>query len=152
MKSVSYNFEAAREAPRAVLQEARNLAHHAHPDWIYFLPTLHFCACLMSTLCFFVPGLQYLSVMWDFVVRVDFPISLLADALGPHYNALAAVWIVVAGTLWWYLISFWQNARSISSRTIENHSPIDILAGRPANSLHFAGSLVVAHLRDPVEA
>ena len=41
---------------------------------------------MMSTLRFFVPGLQYLSVMWDFVVRVDFPVSMVADALGPRYQ------------------------------------------------------------------
>ncbi len=105
MKNVPHNFEATHRAPRAVLRGARSVTRQAHPDWIYFLPILHFCACLMSTLRFFVPGLQYLNVMWDFVVRVDFPISLLADALGPHYSVLAAVWTVVAGTLWWYLLS-----------------------------------------------
>jgi hypothetical protein len=81
------------------------LTRQAHPDWIYFLPILHFCACLMSTLRFFVPGLQYLSVMWDFVVRADFPVSLVAVALVPKFAPLAAIWIVAAGTLWWYLIS-----------------------------------------------
>ena len=81
------------------------MARPAHPDWIYFLPILHFCACLMSTLRFFVPGLQYLGVMWDFVVRADFPISLVADALTPKFAPLAAIWIVAAGTLWWYLLS-----------------------------------------------
>jgi hypothetical protein len=105
MKNVPHNFEATQEGPRAVLQGARSLTRQAHPDWVYFLPILHCCACLMSALRFFVPGLQYLSVMWDFVVRADFPISPLADGLGPHYGALAAIWIVIAGTLWWYLIS-----------------------------------------------
>ena len=38
-------------------------------------------------------------------MRVDFAVSLLANALGPHYDAIAAFWIVLAGTLWWYLIS-----------------------------------------------
>jgi hypothetical protein len=105
MKYVPHNFEAAHEAPRAVLQGARSLVGQAHPDWIYFLPILHFCACLMGTLRYFVPGLQYLSVMWEFVVRLDFPFSLLADALGPHYSALVGIWIAIAGTLWWYLLS-----------------------------------------------
>ena len=105
MRNVPHNFEATHEAPRAALQGAQSLTRQAHPDWIYFLPILHFCACLMSTLRFFVPGLQYLSVMWDFVVRADFPISLLADEWGPHYSALGAIRIVAAGTLWWYLLS-----------------------------------------------
>jgi hypothetical protein len=105
MKNVPHNFEATHDAPRPVSQGARSLTRQAHPDWIYFLPILHFCACLMSTLRYFVPGLQYLSVMWDFVVRVDFPVSLVADALTPKVAPLAAIWLVVAGTLWWYLIS-----------------------------------------------
>jgi hypothetical protein len=105
MKNVPHTFEATREEPRALLQESRGLARQAHPDWIYFLPILHFCACLMSTLRYFVPGLQYLSVMWDFVVRADFPVSLVADALMTRFAPLAAIWILVAGTLWWYLLS-----------------------------------------------
>ena len=84
---------------------ARSLTRQAHPDWVYFLPILYFCACLMSTLRYFVPGLQYLSVMWDFVARADFPVSLVAYALTPKFAALAAIWIVAVGTLWWYLIS-----------------------------------------------
>ncbi|MGB7750492.1 MAG: hypothetical protein WCF88_02990 [Candidatus Acidiferrales bacterium] len=105
MKNVPHDFEVTHEAPLAVLQGARSSPRQAHPDWIYFLPILHFCACLMSTLRFFVPGLQYLSVMWDSVVHVDFPVSLVAEALAPKFSALAAIWIVVAGTLWWYLLS-----------------------------------------------
>jgi len=81
------------------------LGRHAHPDWIYFLPILHFCACLMSTRRYFVPGLQYLIVIWEFVMRADCPVSLLAYVLNPKYAPLAAIWIVVAGTLWWYLLS-----------------------------------------------
>jgi hypothetical protein len=95
----------ARNEPMRIMQRAGALTRQAHPDWIYFLPILHFCACLMSTLQYFVPGLQYLSVMWDFVVRVDFPLSLLADALTSKHAPLAAIWIVAAGTLWWYLLS-----------------------------------------------
>jgi ABC-type uncharacterized transport system permease subunit len=88
-----------------LVQRVGTLTRQAHPDWIYFLPILHFCACLMSTLRYFVPGLQYLVVIWDFVMRADFPISLLAYALTPTYAPLAAIWIVLAGTLWWYLLS-----------------------------------------------
>jgi hypothetical protein len=95
----------ARNQPMRLVQGAATLTRQAHPDWIYFLPILHFCACLMSTLRYFVPGLQYLVVIWDFVMHADFPISLLAHALTPTYAPLAAIWIVVAGTLWWYLLS-----------------------------------------------
>jgi len=95
----------ARNEPVRLVQRVGALTRQAHPDWIFFLPILHFCACLMSTLRYFVPGLQYLVVIWDFVMHADLPISLVAYALTPKYAPLAAVWIVVAGTLWWYLLS-----------------------------------------------
>jgi hypothetical protein len=95
----------ARNEPMRLVRRVGALTRQAHPDWIYFLPILHFCACLMSTLRYFVPGLRYLVVIWDFVMRADFPVSLLAYALTPKYAPLAAIWIVVAGTLWWYLLS-----------------------------------------------
>jgi hypothetical protein len=94
-----------RNEAMRLAQRASTLTRQAHPDWIYFLPILHFCACLMSTLRYFVPGLEYLIVIWDFVMHADFPVSLVAFALAPKFAALAAVWIVVAGTLWWYLLS-----------------------------------------------
>jgi hypothetical protein len=77
----------------------------ASPDWIYFLPILHFCACLMSMIGYVVPGLQYLHIVWDFIMQVDIPISLVAFALTPKYDPLATLWIIVVGTLWWYAIS-----------------------------------------------
>jgi hypothetical protein len=95
----------ARNEAMRLAQRAGTLTRQTHPDWIYFLPILHFCACLMSTLRYFVPGLQYLIVIWDFVMHADFPISLVAYALMPKFAPLAAIWIVVAGTLWWYLLS-----------------------------------------------
>src|SRR5277367_1585905 len=95
----------ARNEPVRLVQRVGALTRQAHPDWIFFLPILHFCACLMSTLRYFVPGLQYLVVIWEFVMHADFPISLVAYALTPTYAPLAASWIVLAGTLWWYLLS-----------------------------------------------
>src|ERR1700691_6754014 len=105
MKNVPHNLGVTHEGPRAILPGARSLTRQAHPDWIYFLPILHFCACLMSTLRYFVPGLQYLVVIWEFVMHADFPVSLVAYALTPKYAPLAAIWTVVAGTLWWYVLS-----------------------------------------------
>ena len=112
----------ARNEPMRLVRRVGALTRQAHPDWIYFLPILHFCACLMSTLRFFVPGLQYLSVMWDFVVRVDFPISLVADRLTPKFAPLAAIWIVVAGTLWWYFIS--RAAETLVNKFTQRQEPI----------------------------
>lgn len=122
MKNVPHDFEATHEGPRAILPGALRLTRQAHPDWIYFLPILHFCACLMSTLRFFVPGLRYLSVMWDFVVRADFPISLVTDALTLKFASLAAIWIVVAGTLWWYFIS--RLAEGATDKLTRHRKPV----------------------------
>lgn len=98
------------------------MVRQKHPDWIYFLPILHFCACLMSMLQYIVPGLQYLEVMWEFVVRADFPLSLLADALAAKHAVLAGVWIVAAGTLWWYLLS--RAAESVCSRLARRRNAV----------------------------
>jgi hypothetical protein len=95
----------ARNEPMRLVPRVGALTRQAHPDWIYFLPILHFCACLMSTLRYFVPGLQYLIVIWEFVMHADLPESLVAYALTPKYAPLAAIWTVVAGTLWWYVLS-----------------------------------------------
>jgi hypothetical protein len=110
----------ARNEPMRLVRRVGMLTRRAHPDWIYFLPILHFCACLMSTLRYFVPGLQYLSMMWDFVVRADVPVSLVAYALAPKFATLAAIWIVVAGTLWWYVLS--RTAEFLLNKFTQRHS------------------------------
>jgi hypothetical protein len=52
-----------------------------------------------------IPSLQYLGIVWGGIMLADFPISLVALALAWKYSALAAAWILVVGTLWWYLLS-----------------------------------------------
>jgi hypothetical protein len=71
----------------------------------YFLPFLHLCACFISMLGHLIPSLQYLGIVWASIILADLPISLVAFALAWKYSALAAAWILVAGTLWWYLLS-----------------------------------------------
>src|SRR5271169_689364 len=122
MKNVPHDIEATHEGPRAILQGAGTLTRQAHPEWIYFLPILHFCACLMSTLRYFVPGLQYLVIIWEFVLHADFPVSLLANALGPNYSEIAAIRIVVAGTLGWYLLS--RAAAAVFNRFNARQKPV----------------------------
>ncbi len=73
--------------------------------WVYLLPLIHLCACLTSMVGLIVPRLQYLGIAWSFIMLADLPISLVAYALGWKYSALADLWIIVAGTLWWYLLS-----------------------------------------------
>jgi hypothetical protein len=112
----------ARNEPIRLVQRAGALTRQARPDRIYFLPILHFCACLMSTLPYFVPGLQYLVVIWDFVMHADLPVSLVAYALIPKYAPLAAVWIVAAGTLWWYLLS--RTVETVFNRLTQRQTPV----------------------------
>jgi hypothetical protein len=111
----------ADEATRQYAEECK-LTRQKHPDWIYFLPILHFCACLMSTLRYFVPGLQYLIVIWDFVMHADFPVSLVAYVLTPKYAALAAVSMIAAGTLWWYLLS--RGAETLFKKFTHRQKPV----------------------------
>lgn len=73
--------------------------------WTYFLPALHLCACFISMLGHLIPSLQYLGIVWAGIMLVDLPISLVAFALAWKYSALATAWILVVGTLWWYLLS-----------------------------------------------
>ncbi len=77
----------------------------AHNRWIYVLPILHLCACLISMVGYLIPSLQYLGIVWTGIMVADFPISLVAVALAWKYSALATAWILVGGTLWWYLLS-----------------------------------------------
>ena len=111
-----------RNEPMRLVRRVGTLTGQAHPDWIYFLPILHFCACLMSTLRYFVPGLQYLIVIWEFVMRADLPVSLVAYALTPKYAPLAATWTVVAGTLWWYVLG--RAAEILVSKFTRRQKPV----------------------------
>jgi hypothetical protein len=73
--------------------------------WVYLLPSLHLSACLTSYLGLLLPSLQHLGILFTFVLLADLPISLPGYFLGWKYSALAVIWIYVAGTLWWYLLS-----------------------------------------------
>jgi hypothetical protein len=73
--------------------------------WIYLLPTLHLCACLVSFIGFVIPSLQYVGILFTFIVVADLPISAPYYALAWKYGGLGVIWIFVAGTVWWYLLS-----------------------------------------------
>jgi hypothetical protein len=73
--------------------------------WVYFLPVLHLCACLTIFVGYFAPNLDYLAIVWTYLMMIDFPISLVALGLAWKYSALAAAWMIILGTLWWYLLS-----------------------------------------------
>ena len=76
-----------------------------HPRWVYILPVLHLSACLFSMVGYVIPSLQFLGIVWVFVMLIDLPVSSIAYALAWRYSMIGGIWIVVVGTLWWYLIS-----------------------------------------------
>jgi hypothetical protein len=62
------------------------------PDWLH--PALRY------------PQWDYIfGFVWIIVMLVDLPVSLVAYALAWKFGVLAAVWIFVAGTGWWYFLS-----------------------------------------------
>jgi len=89
--------------------------------WLYLLPSLHLCACLTSYVGLLVPRLQHLGILFTFVLLADLPISLPAYFLGWKYSTLAAIWIFVAGTFWWYLLS--RGAEALLNRFLRRDQP-----------------------------
>jgi hypothetical protein len=73
--------------------------------WVYCLPILHLCAFGIANLGILIPSLQYLGRLESYIILADLPVSLVVFGLAWHYPMLAAIWIVVVGTLWWYLLS-----------------------------------------------
>ena len=73
--------------------------------WVYVLPILHLCACLVSMIGYVIPSLQYWGIAFTFILLCDLPISVVAYALGWKHPAIATIWIFVVGTLWWYSLS-----------------------------------------------
>ena len=85
-------------------------AHRKHSPWVYLLPSLHVCGCLMLPLGYLVhfvdPQMDYIfGATWGLVGLVDLPLSIVAYLLAWRYSLLAATWIFVAGTWWWYFLS-----------------------------------------------
>lgn len=54
---------------------------------------------------YLIPSLQYLGIVWVGVMLVDMPVSAIAYVLAWKHGTVAALWVVVVGTLWWYLLS-----------------------------------------------
>jgi hypothetical protein len=73
--------------------------------WVYLLPVAHVCACLISMVGYVIPSLQYLGIVWVGVMLVDMPVSAIAYALAWQHGTVATIWVMVVGTLWWYLLS-----------------------------------------------
>jgi hypothetical protein len=75
-----------------------------YPRWVYVLPSLHLCACLTLPLAI-LTNQGRLGVIWVFIMLVDLPVSFPAYALAWWNGLVAATWIFVVGTWWWYFLS-----------------------------------------------
>ncbi len=74
--------------------------------WIYFLPAIHLSVCVVCLLSFILPPhLTLLAFVWKFLLLADLPLSAVAIGFGMVYGSIAAAWILVVGTAWWYLLS-----------------------------------------------
>jgi hypothetical protein len=73
--------------------------------WVYVLPFVHFFLYLFTLSVVVVPRFPSLAVAGGFIMLADLPISLVAYALAWKYSSLAALWILIVGTAWWYLLS-----------------------------------------------
>jgi len=72
---------------------------------VYLLPIIHLLVSLMSMIGMIALKVSFLGVVWGFIMLADLPISLVAYLVAWKYSWLAALWIIVVGTLWWYLLS-----------------------------------------------
>jgi hypothetical protein len=74
--------------------------------WIYAAPALHLFTCLIAIIAELAPRLSYLRFAGEIAFLVDFPISTVFwILLWTQHSILGGLWIVVVGTLWWYLLS-----------------------------------------------
>jgi hypothetical protein len=78
----------------------------ARSRWVYFLSVLHFSVCVICLLILVLPPHPYFAAMvWEFILLVDLPLSAVAMGVGMVNGGIAVAWILVVGTLWWYLLS-----------------------------------------------
>jgi hypothetical protein len=72
--------------------------------WVYLLPMIHLgvsSGCYVLTL---VPGLNFTEFLWTLILALDLPVSLPTYLIGRRYPGIAVAWIILVGTLWWYLL------------------------------------------------
>jgi hypothetical protein len=74
--------------------------------FIYTLPGIHLCVSLFATIGYYAQHAPRLAGQaWDILAVIDFPISFVALVLAWQHGILADIWVIVAGTLWWYCLS-----------------------------------------------
>jgi hypothetical protein len=82
------------------------LNFRAQSRWVYFLPALHVSVSGVCLLTFVIPPhFSFLAIVWEFILFADLPLSAIAMGIGMVNGGIAAAWILVVGTLWWYLLS-----------------------------------------------
>ena len=89
--------------------------------WVYVLPTVHLCACLASFIGLVIPRLQLVGILFTFILLADLPVSAPAFALGSKYGTLVVIWIFLAGTIWWYLLS--RAALALLNKSLRRDTP-----------------------------
>lgn len=100
------------------------MARQRRLRWVYLLPILHLCACFISYIGIVIPSLQYWGIVWTYIMMLDLPISLVAFGIGWKHGALAIIWIMSAGTLWWYLLS--RGAEFVFGGFIRRPKPVTL--------------------------
>jgi hypothetical protein len=87
-------------------KEVTTLVYLNRLRWFHSLPILHLFACLTGLIGLVIPSLSYLGIVWTFILILDLPISTVAYGIGWKYGGLATIWVMVVGTLWWYLLGW----------------------------------------------
>lgn len=105
LASGGWAIRLSRGRRKRALEGASLLIRERYSRLVYFLPILHLCACFISMLGHMVTELQCLGIVMTFIMILDLPISLVAYGLAWKHGVLAGIWILTAGTLWWYLLS-----------------------------------------------
>jgi hypothetical protein len=72
--------------------------------WFHFLPIFHLCVCLISFAGILLSRLPTFAIIFWYVMMADLPISLPAFLVAWESQVLAATWVCVAGTFWWYFL------------------------------------------------
>lgn len=70
------------------------------------MPAIHLSVCILCMLTFLIPPhLTFLAMVWEFILLADLPLSAVAIGVGMVNGGIAAAWMLVVGTIWWYLLS-----------------------------------------------
>jgi len=70
----------------------------------YYLALAHFVACMTSMIGYVIPKLQDWAIIQTFILPADLPVSAPVYFLAWRYPIIALLWLIGAGTLWWYFL------------------------------------------------